>query len=251
LAFAALAFSLATLVPIGLVIRRQNYVDATTGDVANGGLHFNGSANGGLMVLMGDSNAAMYGKMVAELADEQNLKLTMIGVAAGDPLPHSSGETSPLWLESLEVVKHEKPDLLVIACNWSKLSPDTRRLDSALKHLSPFSGRIIVLTQPPQLPAGATRQSIRAGSRPPFFEDPEERWRRFQVNAIVRSVSQDRVSIVDIEPLFSTSNGEVVFLDMYGRELYQDRDHLSDIGAQLVKKELLRAIKESQRKHSQ
>jgi len=216
LAFAVFGCSLATLVPLGIEIRRANYVDATIRDVARGGLHFNQSAKGGSMVLMGDSNGAMYGKMMVELAKEQNLKLDVISVPAGDPLPHSSGEPSPLWLYSLNVVRREKPNFLVLVCNWNKLEGDEGRLRVALDQLAPVVGQIILFTQPPEPPPSATREGMRKGARPPFMEDTEERAHRLEHNEVVRSARGEKVSVVDVEPMFSKKSGEVVFFDEHG-----------------------------------
>jgi hypothetical protein len=47
---------------------------------------------------------------------------------------------------------------------------------------------------------------------------------------------------VDIEPLFSRDSGEIRFVDGQRRQLYQDRDHLSAAGANLVKAELIQAM---------
>jgi hypothetical protein len=50
------------------------------------------------------------------------------------------------------------------------------------------------------------------------------------------------VTVVDIEPLFSRDSGEVRFVDDRRKQLYQDRDHLSTAGANLVKADLIQAI---------
>jgi peptidoglycan/LPS O-acetylase OafA/YrhL len=242
LAFATLAVSLGTLVPIGISVRRANYVDASFRDVANGGLHFNGSAKNGSVVLMGDSNGAMYGKMMAELAREQDWRLTVISVAAGDPLPHSSGELSPLWLDSLAVVEREKPDFLVLVCNWAKLNGDKRRLANAVQELSPFVHRIVLITQPPELPVTATREGIRHGEHPPFVEEHDERIQRLAANELVRGALSNKVAVVDVECLFSATDGVIRLSDEAGLPLYQDRNHLSGAGAEMVRGKLLEAI---------
>jgi len=242
LAFAVLGCSLVTLIPLGIAVRKTNYVNADMRDVDKGGLHFNQSARNGSMVLMGDSHGSMYGKMMTEVAKERGLKLNVISVANGDPLPVSSRRDPPLWLESLSIVKKERPDFLVFVCYWGRLRGDRDSLAIALKELKPFAHFVILITQPPLLPKQASRERIREGNRPPFFEDPEERAERIEVNEFVKSFQRDNVIVVDIDPLFSGAAGEVRFTDNHGNLLYQDGGHLTDVGANLVKAYLIKAM---------
>ena len=50
---------------------------------------------------------------------------------------------------------------------------------------------------------------------------------------------------IDIEPLFSKNDGSIQFIDNNnGMLLYQDGDHLSDVGADQVKPDVIKAIRE-------
>jgi peptidoglycan/LPS O-acetylase OafA/YrhL len=242
LAFTALVCSLVTLIPLGILIRKTNYIDADMSAIVKGGIRFNQSANKGSMILMGDSNGSMYGKMAKDLAKELGLKLNVISVDAGDSLPHSSGQKSPLWEASLDVVRRDQPDFLVLVCNWSKLKGDEGRLGIALEQLKHFSSSVILITQPPELPEVASREGIRNGNRPPFIEDPKERTARQKFNNVVKSLQRKNVTVVDIESLFSGNEGVVRFTDDYGNQLYQDSNHLSAAGANLVKAYLVKAM---------
>jgi peptidoglycan/LPS O-acetylase OafA/YrhL len=243
LAYAALICSLVTLVPLGLFVRNANYVGASMRNVNAGGLHFNDSAHKGSIILMGDSTASMYGTMVKSLAKELGLKLTVISVDGGDPLPYSSGNLPPLWLKSLEIVRQQKPDFLVISCLWTvKLQRDRDRLNIALNQLRPSAKFVFVITEPPILPNRASRQGIENGNRPPFFEDANQRAERADVNGVVKQAQKDNVVVINIEPIFQDRNGAIPFTDSRGRQLYQNSDHLSGVGANLLKAELLRAI---------
>jgi peptidoglycan/LPS O-acetylase OafA/YrhL len=241
IAYAALACSLATLIPLGIVVRNANYVNADARAIRGGGLHFNPTGKSGSMVLMGDSNGSMYGQVAKEIARERDLRLDVISVEAGDPLPHSAGRSPSLWLDSLAVVKRERPDFLLLVCNWTKLRDDRDRLAIALQELRPYARSVLLITQPPVLPGHATREAIRNGARPPFREDAGERSARLDRNELVKSAQGDRVTVIDIEPLFSRDTGEIRFADDR-RTLYQDRDHLSVAGASLVKPELIKAM---------
>ncbi len=94
IAYAALAATLCLCVPLGLAIRSNNYVNAELTDVRNGGLVFQSNAAAHSVVLMGDSNGSMYGKVMKEIARKFDYNLTVISVAAADPLPNTQ-----LWHE--------------------------------------------------------------------------------------------------------------------------------------------------------
>jgi peptidoglycan/LPS O-acetylase OafA/YrhL len=246
IAFAFLGCALLFFVPLGIAVRKTNYVDAQIKDVAKGGLVFNQSAKGGSMVLMGDSNGAMYGIVAKEIARDLGLRLNVLSVTAGEPLPRSSGQQPQLWLDSIAVVKRENPDILILACNWQdKLQDDKARLGIAIEDLKQHSRYVVLITQPPELPEGANREAIRNGSRPPFIEEPKERAARLASNALLKTVSGNHVIVIDIEHLFATDDGKIFFSDSQGREIYQDRNHLSAAGAELVRSSVSRAISAS------
>ena len=157
-------------------------------------------------------------------------------MAAGDPLPRTSSPDPPLWLTSLQIVKRGRPDVVILVCNWEgQLKRDQDRLRLAIRELAPLAGKIILITQPPQLPKLASREGIRNGIRAPFEEDPNERRGRMTANGIVKSQEGGRVTVLDIESLFSEAGGAVRFANADGKELYQDGAHLSAVGALQVK----------------
>ena len=243
LTFTVLACSLLILIPLGIVIRNSYYVSAEPKVVAKGGLHFNSSAKSGSIVLMGDSDASMYVGMMKKLARDRDQTLTVISVDGGDPLPHSSGEVSPLWLDSLAIVKQQKPDVLIVACMWTaKLADDPARLGLALKQLEPLARSVILLTQPPTLSSNESREGIRAGNRLPFVEASGGSSARASLNRLVSSFQGGNVSVVDVDPLLINSDGVIRFADDQGRLIYQDSYHLSDVGTNLVAPDLVRAI---------
>jgi hypothetical protein len=192
---------------------------------------------------MGDSNGSMYGKMAKAIANELHLKLSVISVAAGDPLPRSSGQHPQLWVDSLGVVKREKPDFLLLVCEWQgKLKDDNGKLKTAVEELKQHARYLILITQPPQLPTRASRESMRNGSRPPFFEDANERAARTKSNAFVKGFQGDNVIVIDIEPLFAGDDGRILFSSKDGNQFFQDGGHLSAIGADLLKADVLKVM---------
>jgi peptidoglycan/LPS O-acetylase OafA/YrhL len=243
-AFGFLVSALLLCVPLGIAIHRENYVNAEARDVGNGGLVFSASNETGSVILMGDSNGSMYGKVMKEICAKRRSKLTVISVAAGDPLPLASGEDSQLWRDSLSVVKKERPDCVVLACNWvSKLGDGKERLLLAIEALTPYVKReIVVLNQPPMLPENANRASIRLGQRAPFHEEEDMRCRRSEMNEFLQRVMSGRGVVVDIASRLLTNDREILFIDEQGRQLYQDRAHLSAVGAEFVRSDLERAV---------
>jgi len=244
--FAFLTCALLIFVPLGTAVRRLNYIDAGMQGVANGGIVFHAADANASMVLMGDSYGSMYGKMAKEIASELGIRLNVISVAAGDPLPNSSGHHPSLWVDSVKVVKREKPTFLLLVCDWrSKLQNDQHRLNLAISELRQHARRIILITQPPELPTFADRESMRNGSRPPFKEDTASRIARINHNRMVRSFKGDNVTVIDIESLFTATDGSVIFADDHGNFLFHDRSHLSGFGAKRVKRYVLAALDES------
>ncbi len=246
LAFASLAASLLVLIPAGTYIRRTYYVNAEQGSVAGGGILFNAGGRNGSMILMGDSNGSMYGRMATEVAADLDLKLRIISVAAGDALPSMTGEHPPLWRDSFSVIQRERPDVLLYVCLWTKLESEPERLGVAIESLRKLARRVILITQPPQMPESASRAAIRNGNRPPFFENPASRGSRAEINRFVKSFEEGNVEVVDVESVFSDEAGAVRVLDERGRPLYHDPTHLSATGARLVAPRVGDAIRRPQ-----
>lgn len=245
LALGFLLCALVVCIPLGVSIRRANYIDAGSQNISQGGIAFNQASANGSLVLMGDSNASMYGKMAKDIAQAFKLRLNIISVAAGDPLPHSEGPPSHLWLDSLAFVKSSHPDTVVFVCNWiKKLKDDKGQLEIAINELKQHTHRLILITQPPELPKAADRESMRNGSRPPFIEGQAERATRSELNAFLKSFQHDNVMVLDIDHLFAEGDGSIRFTDDNGILLYQDGTHLSDVGADQVKAYLIGAIGE-------
>jgi hypothetical protein len=139
LAYACMVCAIALCVPLGVAIRKANYVNAETSDVTKGGLVFDSKSKSKTAILMGDSNGSMYGKVMKEICSNLGYKLSVISVAAGDPLPAPDVKSGRLWLDSFAVVKREKPDYLVLACEWKgKLKGNKERLALAVEALKPY-----------------------------------------------------------------------------------------------------------------
>lgn len=240
LAYSSVCVILVLSVCLGVWVRRTNYVDASPSEVAGGGLIYDANPNAGTVVLMGDSNRSMYGRMLKSVCSDSGRKLVVTSMAAGDALPSVSGEDSPLWKNALAVVKHEKPVFLVLACNWgSALHRSEKRLDRAIQLLRPHVKRIVIFNQPPTLPSNATRSAMREGSRPPFYEDVDIRPLRLKANAYIQQFTTENVEVFDVASYFENSKGKISFWDPQGRQNYQDSNHLSGYRAEMVRPKLV------------
>jgi hypothetical protein len=243
-AFAFVGLAILTAVPVGLFIRNDNYINASFSEVAKGGLLFANSPSGRSVVLIGDSNASMYAKVIKEISYQRGMNLIVASVVDGDPLPRtSSGKPDKLWLDALEIVRSRAPDVVVLAYSWTtKLREDPGRLAAAIQAIEPYAHRIVLINQPPALPMSASREAMRNGSRPPFFEDDRLRRERYRLNHHLLAFQSERVVVVNVSEQFERSNGELVPFDVDGRLLYHDSTHLSGIGAERVREMLCKAI---------
>ena len=230
---------------LGVTIRNTQHVSATLADVAKGGLVFSVKQGPSSVVLMGDSNGSMYGTVMKEICGDIGKNLTVISVDAGDPLPKRNGDSSKLWLDSLDVVRKSTPKYLVFANHWSgKLDTDRERLAVAIAELKPYVGHIILLNQPPILPKEANRASFRAGIRPPFREPLDTKEKRRAANRYLLELQSPSISVIDIAGHFETSDGNILVTDEQGRQLYQDATHLSGYGAERIRDILKQALSE-------
>lgn len=244
LAFGFLGCALVTFVPLGVMLRNVNYINAGPADIANGGITFTRPGSAGALMLMGDSHGSMFGTTVRRIANELNLNLNVISTAGSDTLPSSRGQSSEMWLNSMSLVKREMPDFILLSCHWrSKLKDDRERLKVAVDELKRYTKCLIIIMQPPELPPSGSREAIRNGARPPFLEDPVNRAARIEANAYVSTFQGENVIVLNIDPLFAAATGEVYFTDADGHQLYHDSDHLSGFGSDRVKVELLKIMK--------
>ncbi len=237
-AYASLVATLCVCIPLSLSIRNENYVNADIADVRKGGLVFKIEEGNPSVLLMGDSNGSMYGKLMKDISRELKYILTVISVAAGDMLPPTK-----LWNDALSIIAKSRPDYIVMANAWlGKLQNDPTRLQLAIEELRPYARHIILLNQPPILPAAASRQSMRNGSRPPFREDPAIHDGKNRINQFLLSLAGPTVLVLNTSKYFENSNGEIIALNKRGQLLFHDPGHLSGYGAARIHDDLLTAL---------
>jgi peptidoglycan/LPS O-acetylase OafA/YrhL len=233
--FIAFFIGVITFAAIGFLISSNNYINANLNTIKDGGIAFNSTLSKPVVVLMGDSNGAMYGRTLKEIAQEMQVRTHAISVAAGDPFPDTQ-----LYKDSLLFLDRANPDITIFAAAWAeKVGHNRDRFKMALSQLLQKSKHVIVITQPPGLPKYASREEIRKSGQRPIFEEATPSTLRRDTNAFLLSHRNERVHVLDIESLFKKSDGEIRFTDSQGRQLYQDGGHLSGYGSEMVKKLLV------------
>lgn len=245
LAYLAFALVLAALVPTGNHIRAHFFPHAKPSQVAQGGYEFNPSDEPrGRLLLIGDSNAAMYGWVVRDVARELNWSANIIALPAANPIPSAAGPDPDEWTDALAAASTLRPTCIIYVMSWTaKLSDNRDTALKAIQELSAHTDRLVLLAQPPQLPQDATRDAIREGARPPFFEDEHFARQRRDMNAFLHSLERDGLVVIDTESAFLLPDHSIRFADETGRFLYQDTKHLGARGSRRLHQPLLKAVK--------
>ena len=218
----------ATFIGLGLYLRAYYYLDASPTTIARGGVAV-GEGKEGSVVLIGDSQAAMYAFEIADMARDEGFRFHSLAFPAGNQLP---GQLGTVWEDVLRFVVIERPDVVVIAQAWeSKLGANAAALTEAMSALRPVVGCVVLVTQPPRPPTTATRTALRDGARSPFQEDFAVAVRRKAANARIRSLSKmTGAKLLEVEPVFITSDGGIRVVGSQSQYFFQDAAHLSSFG---------------------
>jgi hypothetical protein len=241
-AFGAFVVAAMLLAFVGYNVRSRYFLNPTPSNVAGGGISVNPEGRGWI-VLIGDSQGAMYGFELASLARKLDFRLNVLSSAGENELP---GEPGTLWPSVLQFLGDRKPDAIILAEAWTNAlgRVDEEPLKNALSALVTRAGYIFVLTQPPVAPPDATRQAMRAGARPPFFEHPAFTEHRLRAMMIVRKFENNRIRAVDAAPYFLNADNSVKVITSDGRLAFHDQVHLSDSGTALLRPTLERLLRE-------
>jgi len=230
-------------VTLGYKIRQSNHLNASISDIKNGGILLSTKGSNFALALLGDSNASMYGTMISDLCKSLNLNLIVLSSDGGNPFPNDQNTTSQ-WPLYLDAIRKNKPNFIIISSQWTeKIHGNEASLIKILRTLEPLVNHIILINQPPILPSQASRNGIRSGNMPPYFEYEEDSNRRAAVNNFLATLRSEKISVIDIEPLFLKQGGEIIIFNERQEWLFQDSSHLSRSGAQLIKSNLEDTLK--------
>ena len=236
---------LVLFLPFANFLRTDGYPRAYFYQIASGGRVFNRSADRRRAVLYGDSMAAVYAKVFREACEEAGYECHIMAAQAVLPVPTSDGRDR-LFTDAMRGVAATKPDVIFIAFAYGTYVPRRPQVvHEVVEAFRPLTRRLVLLTNPPDLPSEATREAIRAGSRPPFLEAPGSKSRRHLVDSIVNAEAGPAVRVINAGAEFVLQDGSVRALDAYGRSLYHDRNHLGYRGTSLLKSAISGQLDES------
>jgi len=224
---------------------RSEYPKASMADIASGGLVFNRSGEKRRAVLYGDSMAAAHAKAFREACEDAEYECHIMAVPAALPVPRNDA-SGMLFADAMAGIAATKPDVIFIAFAYEVYVPGTPQVvHDVVEAFRPLTQRVVLLTNPPVLPSVATRDAIRGGARPPFFEEPESKSRRHVADTLVNAEAGTAVQVINVGKMFVLQDGSVRAFDASGRSLYHDRFHLGYRGASLVKPAISRQLDES------
>jgi peptidoglycan/LPS O-acetylase OafA/YrhL len=213
-------------------------VNVKFAEVASGGYARQSLENDFEVVLIGDSNAGMYGAVFLDICTELNVNCNILSVHSSDPFPGSE-----LWDAYQEYMRSHKPDVVVYVCAWGpKYTRVEESLGKAVEEILCNADSLVMVCKPPTLPISGTREWIRANGYADVFEDLEDQTKRLLGNDKLKSFSQNRVEVVDVDALFILNGGAVRIFGGGREQLFYDRGHLSYHGALLVKPLIKSAI---------
>ena len=202
------------------------------------------------VVVMGSSHALMYSKLIDDLCRERRIPVSFLGAGNGIPgLFINTG--SPLFPNRQDGAAFDearrrwlrewRPETLFVIDRWDAWADKDleQDLSTFLEEVSPWVGRVVLVTQVPVLRIGE-KENLRgwvhwrrgeAEALPRISPDAREPYRRNSERILQRMAARfPKVRIVDSASRFRRKDGSVRYAE--GRRFfYTDDDHLNDTGA--------------------
>ena len=239
LAFAAFGVFAGGVLALGSYVRAHDYLSAIPGSITSGGMAVNPGGRRSVVVV-GDSQGAMYGAEFAAIARQRGFRLNVLSESGLNELP---GESDTLWPKVQTYLGRHHADVIIVAEAWmSKYGNDPAALRRAIEALEPYATRIVILAQPPVPPANSSREGIRAGARQPFFEPSNDRLLRQRSMSAINGIVGGKVQALDVSDAFLNQDGSVRVFGPDGRLAYEDSHHLTDTGTTMVHGRLEAAV---------
>lgn len=216
------------------------------------------------VVVLGDSHALMWSKIIDEVSEELNLDVAFNGMTATTPffkIPVDKNQRGSRFIDSeqkvlfdqarLEKIKEWKPSLVIIATRWSYRK--SGEAEDLVNFILDQGGSILLIEQPPELYIGNKNTSQyfsfiglkgSGDEIKKYIRQGNERAHKDGLG-IAHKIGETfpKVDIFEVNDFFLNSNDEVMVLD--GKKiLYYDDDHLSYQGTQYFKDDLRNKIKD-------
>jgi peptidoglycan/LPS O-acetylase OafA/YrhL len=239
ISFAVFAAFTGAILGLGAYAHTYNYLNAGPGSIASGGISINPTGRRSVVVV-GDSQGAMYGAELASIARQRGFRLNLLSEAGWSELP---GEPDTIWPKVQAYLVGHHADVVIVAEAWTrKLGGNPAALRQGISALEPYATRIIIFTQPPLPPPTANRQGIRTGARPPFWETSSDRSRRQRSADAISRIVGGKVQALSVADAFLNPDGSIRLIGDDGRLVFEDTYHLSNTGTALVHGRLEAAI---------
>lgn len=234
-AFATFGAAVICISVFGWNIRGSYFFNVDVDDIADGGVFIENQGKG-KVVLVGDSLARVWFEELTELSRVHGFDMNIVANYGTNNLP---GESDTRWPAVKEYLLRSNPDVVIVVQSWSsKLSKAPNSLRDALATIDKAAKHAIVIAQPPVLPEYVTREAIRRGAKPPFFEEQDLRQKRLDATSELRAFAQADVTVLEIDDLFEAEDGSISLTNPNGRFVYQDRAHLTKRGTARVRARL-------------
>lgn len=244
--FAGTALAVAAIAGGGAWLRTALYFDVPPSTIASGGTIVRGGDTA-TVILSGDSQAAMYGTEIADIARAHHFTLDALGTAGRNQLPDEAGTS---WPAVAKLIADKKPALVILIDAWAeKLKGDPRALEKALAEMSGRADQVLIVSEPPAISDQVSREAIRSGLILPVTEPAGARSARIATSAMLHRLERPNVHVVDVANLFTDSRGALRVIGPDGRLTYFDSHHLSDTGTKMTHVVLEHAIESALKKH--
>jgi peptidoglycan/LPS O-acetylase OafA/YrhL len=244
LAFLLAGIAIVAVASVGVVVRRSTFVTSPISELPNGGVVF--GAEGGKMkvALAGDSKGGVFSESLIELSRELDFQLNVLSFSAVNPLPHSD-----LYVQLCAQIAHLRPDVVIFSAGWSSHAtqlPLEQIGPQIVADLSGATGGIIFVGEPPLLPTTDFRATIRSTGQTLVREQTDDRLRRRTANDSLAGCRSSRVWYLDPDPFVINADGLIMLEDEDRRLIFQDRIHLSMVGAARLKPALRDLLERAQ-----
>jgi peptidoglycan/LPS O-acetylase OafA/YrhL len=217
------------------------------------------------VVVFGSSHAMMYSRLVNSICEERGLSAAYFGVPSTSPFFEASVNANfPTEREAREFdetrrkwLKEWRPEVLFVIDKWDGRLGDPglfeAKLRSFLAEVSPLVGRVVFVTQVPVVKGGnrfnlrelAAWRMSKGRGLPSLEPDASERLRQEAV-AIAEATAVDfpNLRVLRAERPFYLDDGSIRYAT--GRSFfYADDNHLTDMGAEVLRAEFEEAILEA------
>lgn len=229
LAFVLAICSIAAVAAVGILVRRSVFVTAPLNDLPVGGTVFNAGTEKLKVALIGDSKAGVFSESLIELSSELGFQLNILAFSAINPIPPGD-----MFSQIKQQVERIRPDIAIMSAGWS-----THDISVPLEEVGPrivselaeASRALIFIGEPPLLPETDFRSLIRASGRSTVREQGTDLLRRRRANDALASCRSPRVWYLDPDAFVMNPEGLILLEDDDERLIFQDRIHLSMVGA--------------------